>query len=66
MNRIVIDTVTDTATALARIFERCPHAIVAAAPLGLGKPNRLLNALYDAIKADPTRSLQLFTALPLT
>ena len=65
MSRNVIDTVTDTATALARVFERCPQAIVAAAPLGLGKPNRVLNALYDAIKADPARSLQLFTALSL-
>lgn len=60
-----IDTVRDTRTALARIFERCPNAIVAAAPLGLGKPNRLLNVLYEAIKADPARSLQLFTALSL-
>lgn len=60
-----IDIVTDTATALSRIFERCPTSIVAAAPLGLGKPNRLLNALYDAIKADPARSLRLFTALSL-
>ncbi|HWT14322.1 MAG TPA: acetyl-CoA hydrolase/transferase C-terminal domain-containing protein [Patescibacteria group bacterium] len=59
------DFVADTATALARILERCPQAIVAAAPLGLGKPNRLLNALYAAIKADPARSLQLFTALSL-
>lgn len=59
------DRVTDTATALACLLERCPKAIVAAAPLGLGKPNRLLNALYDAVKADPSRSLQLYTALSL-
>lgn len=36
-----------------------------AAPLGLGKPNRLLNALYARIKADPTRQLRLYTALSL-
>jgi len=57
--------VNATATALARILERCPPAIVAAAPLGLGKPNGLLNALYRAIRADGSRSLALFTALSL-
>lgn len=36
-----------------------------AAPLGLGKPNRLLNALYARIKADPARHLMLYTALSL-
>lgn len=36
-----------------------------AAPLGLGKPNRLLNALYARVKADPARRLTLYTALSL-
>lgn len=36
-----------------------------AAPLGLGKPNRLLNALYARFKADPSRNLVLYTALSL-
>src|SRR5688572_14471480 len=57
--------VADTATALARILERCPAAIVAAAPLGLGKPNRLLNALYRTVRDEPSRSLALYTALSL-
>ena len=35
------------------------------APLGLGKPHRLLNALYARIEADPSRPLQLYTALSL-
>lgn len=35
------------------------------APLGLGKPHRLLNALYARAKADPSRPLQLYTALSL-
>lgn len=65
MNSQPTDIVADEAIALTRIFERCPNAIVAAAPLGLGKPNHLLNLLYDAVKADPNRSLQLFTALSL-
>ena len=37
-----------------------------AAPLGLGKPHGLLNALYRDTAADPTRSLRLYTALSLT
>lgn len=35
------------------------------APLGLGKPHRLLNALYARIASDPTRALHLYTALSL-
>ncbi|WP_254423905.1 acetyl-CoA hydrolase/transferase C-terminal domain-containing protein [Rhodanobacter sp. C03] len=37
-----------------------------AAPLGLGKPHGLLNALYRRTASDPTRSLRLYTALSLT
>lgn len=59
------DTVGDIATALERILERCPKDIVAAIPLGLGKPNRLLNAIYAVVRGDPSRSLKLFTALSL-
>ncbi len=35
------------------------------APLGLGKPHRLLNALYARIERDPARELHLYTALSL-
>ncbi|GIX35362.1 MAG: acetyl-CoA hydrolase [Lysobacteraceae bacterium] len=38
---------------------------VVAAPLGLGKPNGLLNAIYRAACADPERPLVLLTALSL-
>ena len=41
-------------------------AIVLAAPLGLGKPHRLLNAITRRVAADPTLSLRLLTALSLT
>ncbi len=34
-------------------------------PLGLGKPHRLLNALYARVAADPSRPLHLYTALSL-
>ncbi|HET9048674.1 MAG TPA: acetyl-CoA hydrolase/transferase C-terminal domain-containing protein [Chiayiivirga sp.] len=36
-----------------------------AAPLGLGKPHRLLNAIYRRAKADPSRPLAIYTALSL-
>jgi acyl-CoA hydrolase len=36
-----------------------------AAPLGIGKPHRLLNALYARIEKDPSRPLHLYTALSL-
>ena len=36
-----------------------------AAPLGIGKPHRLLNALYARIEQDPSRRLHLYTALSL-
>ncbi len=48
-----------------RILAHCGPRVVAATPLGLGKPNRLLNALYARIKADPQLSLELYTALSL-
>ncbi|MEJ8567590.1 acetyl-CoA hydrolase/transferase C-terminal domain-containing protein [Elongatibacter sediminis] len=38
---------------------------VVGAPLGLGKPNHLVNALYRAAKSDPSIRLELFTALSL-
>ena len=41
-----------------------PHLVVAA-PLGLGKPNELINALYQRIVADPSRTMTLYTALSL-
>ncbi|NCT69264.1 MAG: acetyl-CoA hydrolase [Rhodanobacteraceae bacterium] len=43
----------------------CADDLALAAPLGLGKPNHLLNALYRRIKADPARRLRLYTALSL-
>lgn len=34
-------------------------------PLGIGKPNQMINALYAHVKNDPTCSMELFTALSL-
>ena len=39
--------------------------LVLATPLGLGKPNRLVNALYDHCTAHAERALHLYTALSL-
>ena len=38
---------------------------VVGTPLGIGKPNPLINALYDHAEANPAVSLDLFTALSL-
>lgn len=50
----------------AGILAHCGSTLRVAAPLGLGKPNVLLNAIYRAVEADPARRLHLYTALSLT
>ena len=52
--------------AVDRLLQHAGPALVLAAPLGLGKPHRLLNAITRRIAADPARSLHLLTALSLT
>lgn len=64
MSRIA-DVETDLERVVARIFERCGPHLNIASPLGLGKPNLLLNALYQAVLGHPERRLHLFTALSL-
>ncbi|HEY6544628.1 MAG TPA: acetyl-CoA hydrolase, partial [Dokdonella sp.] len=60
--RPAIDTLD---AAVDRILARGGSRISVATPLGLGKPNHLLNALYRRVKADPARHLMLYTALSL-
>ncbi len=48
------------------ILERTGGQIVLAAPLGLGKPHRVLNAIYDAALQDKNCRLDIYTALSLT
>lgn len=48
-----------------RILEACGKHVVLATPLGVGKPNRLINALYRRIAGDPIRRLSIHTALSL-
>ena len=47
------------------ILQRVGSHIVMATPLGLGKPNGLLNALYRRVKADSGLHLKVYTALSL-
>ena len=47
------------------ILRRVGKRIVCGTPLGIGKPNALLNALYRRAQADPTIDLEIVTALSL-
>ena len=49
-----------------RILAWAGRGLRVAAPLGLGKPNVLLNALYRRAVAEPGLTLHLYTALSLT
>jgi acyl-CoA hydrolase len=57
---------TDTNACAQLIVERLGADLRIAAPLGLGKPHGLLNALYALMQADTWRSMTLYTALSLT
>ena len=52
--------------AVDRLLAHSGGRLVLAAPLGLGKPHRLLNAITRRVAADPSASLHLLTALSLT
>jgi acyl-CoA hydrolase len=47
------------------IMRELKDDLVIAAPLGLGKPNQLLNLIYNRVKSEPKLSLRMFTALSL-
>jgi acyl-CoA hydrolase len=51
--------------AVDRLLTRIPGPLRVGAPLGIGKPHRLLNALYARIERDPARELHLYSALSL-
>lgn len=51
--------------AIEAILSRIDGPLQVGAPLGLGKPHRLLNALYTRIEGDPSRPMTLYTALSL-
>src|SRR5438132_14396174 len=47
------------------IIAKVGPKLVVGAPLGIGKPNHLVNALYKRVAQDPSLSLRLVTALSL-
>ncbi|AWV08355.1 acetyl-CoA hydrolase/transferase C-terminal domain-containing protein [Marilutibacter maris] len=56
---------SDLDAVAALILERTEGPLRVGAPLGLGKPHRLLNALYARVQRTPERPLHLYTALSL-
>ncbi|KFN43591.1 acetyl-CoA hydrolase/transferase C-terminal domain-containing protein [Arenimonas oryziterrae] len=52
--------------AVAAVLQAAGPHLAIAAPLGLGKPHRLLNAIYRHVAAHPECSLRIHTALSLT
>ena len=48
------------------IIRRTSGKIILGIPLGLGKPNQLVNALYQKVKSNPQHTLTIYTALSLT
>lgn len=47
------------------LLKRVPGSLRIGAPLGIGKPHRLLNALYLRVESEPARALHIYTALSL-
>ncbi len=56
---------TTVASCVDRLFAHCGAELRVAAPLGLGKPNVLINALYERVAGDASLRLDLYTALSL-
>ncbi|RNF85917.1 acetyl-CoA hydrolase/transferase C-terminal domain-containing protein [Montanilutibacter psychrotolerans] len=57
--------VDNVEAAVDLLLSRVEGALHVGAPLALGKPHRLLNALHARIQADPSRPMHLYTALSL-
>ncbi|MGH8108335.1 MAG: acetyl-CoA hydrolase/transferase C-terminal domain-containing protein [Arenimonas sp.] len=58
--------ITRLEDAVQALLERTGNKIRLAAPLGLGKPHRLLNAIYETVEKNKSASLEIYTALSLT
>jgi acyl-CoA hydrolase len=61
-NTLFIDRID---AAVDHVLDTIPGDIVLGIPLGIGKPNPFVNALYRRIKANPARKLRIITALSL-
>ena len=55
----------DIDSCVARMLSHAGSDLRVALPLGLGKPNVLVNALYARVAADTTRHMRIYTALSL-
>ncbi|HEX6834543.1 MAG TPA: acetyl-CoA hydrolase, partial [Rudaea sp.] len=60
-----MDYLSSVDACVDRIVERTGKKLTLAAPLGLGKPNVLLNAIYRRAAADRSLKLTIYTALSL-
>ncbi len=58
-------TVASLDACVEHILDHCGEHIRLAAPLGLGKPNALINALYQRVAGDGTLQMDIYTALSL-
>ncbi len=52
-------------TVIDRIIDKVGNNMVVGTPLAAGKPNHLLNTLYNRVKNNPELTLKIFTALTL-
>jgi len=59
-------TLADSSTCVDELIRRVGKRITLGLPLGLGKPIRFANALYQRAKDDPSIELHIVTALSLT
>ena len=55
----------DVNACVDEVIRRVGKEITLGLPLGLGKPIRFVNALYERAKQDPEIQLHIFTALSL-
>ncbi len=60
-----MQTISSVDAAADEIIKQTEGQIRLAIPLGMGKPNQLVNALYRKAAEDPNISLDIFTALSL-
>jgi acyl-CoA hydrolase len=59
-------TLNDSQACVDQLIQQVGKNITIGLPLGLGKPVRFINALYERASADPTITLHILTALSLT
>jgi acyl-CoA hydrolase len=64
-NHATVETLQSTEACVDAILARVGRRVLLATPLGIGKPNHLLNALYRRAKADQRIELVIHTALTL-